>query len=370
MPQIRQDQGGSTESSRRIHTRGPHRHRFSLCFRSRIRRTDQGTIGQSGGPSRGRCITECGIDTTDRIPSRRIGRDTRQGIRGPGGRRRCPRRPRYGTSKDVIDVDGPSRQTRRLRQSRSVRIGNIHRRGRFGRRFGQAGERSSDPGDLAVEGEDTQHRTRRRRTDLFQRRTSGTHIGVGVGGERVRVRRGGVEVRTDSRHDGRRRRRGAHPCASVDVLLEVSEGIGREGTRVHRPTSPVQGEHGDGEGEEGTILLRREREGGGLDGNAGAGRRRGRGCEEVRDGSRRVGREGYNPTVQGTGGDDARAAVVDDYGSGEEDDAASHGERLRPRRSDVERAHGRCGRTTEEFHQRARREFGAGGPGRIVLINV
>ena len=52
----------------------------------------------------------------------------------------------------------PAGQARRLPGEGSGAVGDLHRRGRFGRRLGQAGARSAHAGDPAAQGQDPQRR--------------------------------------------------------------------------------------------------------------------------------------------------------------------------------------------------------------------
>ena len=60
--------------------------------------------------------------------------------------------------KGVLDIAGLARQACRLSGEGSGAIGNIHRRGRFGRWLGKAGQRSAYPGNPAVERENPERR--------------------------------------------------------------------------------------------------------------------------------------------------------------------------------------------------------------------
>ncbi len=96
---------------------------------------------------------------------------------------------------------------------------DLHRRGRVRRRLGQAGTRSTLPGDPADQGQDPERREGALRQDARQRRDQDDDRGA-----RVRHRRRGLRPREAAlpphhHHDRRGRRRIAHPHAAADVLL-------------------------------------------------------------------------------------------------------------------------------------------------------
>ena len=74
-----------------------------------------------------------------------------------------------------IDVAG---QTRRLSGKRSGAFRNLHRRGRLGRRLGQAGPRSQEPGDPAAQGQDSERRKSALRQDARPQRDQGADHGA------------------------------------------------------------------------------------------------------------------------------------------------------------------------------------------------
>ena len=96
---------------------------------------------------------------------------------------------------------------------------DLHRRGRVGRRLGQAGPRSPLPGDPADQGQDSQRREGAHRQDAELRRDQDDDRGA-----RLRHRHRGLRpleapLPPHHHHDRRGRRRLAHPHAAADVLL-------------------------------------------------------------------------------------------------------------------------------------------------------
>ncbi len=79
--------------------------------------------------------------------------------RGPCARGRAPR-ARDDKAQGRARYCGPARQARGLPGEGSGALGNLHRRGRFGRRLRQAGPGPAHAGDTAAQGQDPQRRAR------------------------------------------------------------------------------------------------------------------------------------------------------------------------------------------------------------------
>ena len=71
--------------------------------------------------------------------------------------------------KGALDVELAARQARRLPGARSGAVRAVHRRGRFGRRLGQAGPQPRQPGDPAAARQDPERRARALRQDAVAR---------------------------------------------------------------------------------------------------------------------------------------------------------------------------------------------------------
>ena len=101
----------------------------------------------------------------------------------PGrGADRAPQGQGGGRPQDRDPEAAPARQARRLRARRARRHRDLHRRGRFGRRLGQAGAQPRDPGHPAPARQDPQRR-------LGHRRQARRQQGAGRPGHRARLRR-------------------------------------------------------------------------------------------------------------------------------------------------------------------------------------
>ena len=92
--------------------------------------------------------------------------------------------------KGALDSSSAARQAGRLPGARSGAERDLHRRGRVGRRLGQAGTRSALPGDPADQGQDPQRREGALRQDARQRRDQDDDRGA-----RLRHRHGGLRRR-------------------------------------------------------------------------------------------------------------------------------------------------------------------------------
>ncbi len=169
--------------------------------------------------------------------------DRRGRARPRGGAQGARARPAEGGARRRR----PARQARRLPGRRPGPLRALHRRGRLGRRLGQAGARPADAGDPAAQGEDPERREGALRQDARLRRDPLAHPGARRGDRRgVRPRQAPVPPH----HPDDRRRRGrlAHPDAPPHLLLPADARGDRAGLPLHRPAAPLQGrgrEEGD-----------------------------------------------------------------------------------------------------------------------------
>ena len=161
---------------------------------------------------------------------------------------RCPRGGAQGAGSGAPQgspgQQRAARQAGRLPGTRSGAQRDLHRRGRVGRRLGQAGARSAVPGDPPHQGQDPQRGEGPVRQDAGQRRDQDDDRGP-----RVRDRQGGLRslqaaVPPHRDHDRRRRGRIAYPHAAADVLLPPDAGADRARPRIHRAASSVPREAG------------------------------------------------------------------------------------------------------------------------------
>ncbi len=132
----------------------------------------------------------------------------------------------------------------------------LHRRGRLGRRLGQAGPGPGDAGDPADPGQDPERREGPSAQDPRERGDPGAdHRDRDRRRRRVRRREGPVPP---DRADGRRRRRRrAHPDAAAHVLLPAHARADRRRLHLRRATAPVPAQGR----EAGALLLHRARVG-------------------------------------------------------------------------------------------------------------
>ena len=134
----------------------------------------------------------------------------------------------------------PARQARRLPvdQPRGVRA--LHRRGRLGRRPGQAGPRPADPGDPADPRQDPQRREGAHRPRAAEPGGAGDHLRAGHRHPGRRVRHRPAALPQDRADGRRRRRRPAHPHAAAHAAVPLHAGGRRAGPRLPRPAAAVQ----------------------------------------------------------------------------------------------------------------------------------
>ena len=188
-PQQGPAEGKGREPDRRRRPRGAHRGDLREARRPAVRGPDEGEARQPAGRGPGQ---------GDRQPeARRVPRGAsggRAADRLEVGRRR-PRPPRgpQGPRSDPAQVGAreldPARQARRLHGPRPVAGGAVHRRGRLGRRLGEAGPRPQHAGGAAAAGQDPQRREEPHRQGALERDDLG-----------------------DDHRDRHRRRRGLQPA--------------------------------------------------------------------------------------------------------------------------------------------------------------
>ena len=217
---------------------GPDRGDLGEARRAAVRGPDQDQARQPAGrgPRQG-----------DRQPqARRVPRgepDGREADRLEVRRRRPgPRRGAQGARPDPAQVGAreldASRQARGLLGQGPARRGDLHRRGRLGRRLGQAGPRPLDPGRPAAPRQDPERREEPDRQGALEHRDPGDDHG-----DRDRRPRG-VQPRrraVPQDHPGlrRRRRRSAHPHPGADFPLPPDARADRRGLRVHREAAAL-----------------------------------------------------------------------------------------------------------------------------------
>mmetsp|Transcript_31362 Transcript_31362/g.66285 ORF Transcript_31362/g.66285 Transcript_31362/m.66285 type:complete len:356 (-) Transcript_31362:456-1523(-) len=238
-PPFLQTQRFRRQPLRRIRPRGTHGHHQRLRLRTRIRRTDQRTVGQPRSPTRGGSRSRGGIDQIFRFSSRDPQRHFRERQSRPGGGGGGQGGEGGGEEEDVVDFHGPSGEIGRLRLEGFGGDGAVHSGGRFGGGECQAGEGSEDAGHFAIEGKDFEYREGGAGEDLSEWGVAGVDFGLWVGDEGIGVGGGGFEVWEDCHHDGCRRGWRAHSGVVVDVFLSLSEGVGGEGVFVYCSASFV-----------------------------------------------------------------------------------------------------------------------------------
>ena len=107
----------------------------------------------------------------------------------------------------------PARQARRLLELGLGRLGDFHRRGRLGRRLGQAGARPPLAGGAALARQDFERRFRRQGQAGAERPARRSDPGARLRHRRALPRQGSA-LREGHHHDRRRRRRRAHRFAA------------------------------------------------------------------------------------------------------------------------------------------------------------
>ena len=148
----------------------------------------------------------------------------------------------------------PARQARRLLADRSGAVRALPRRGRLGRRLGQAGPQARVPGDPAAARQDHQRREGAHRQGALERGDPHDHHRDRQRASRTSSTIDEGALPQDHHHDGRRRRRRAHPHAAADVLLPADAGADRGGLHLHRAAAALPRRQGQGS----VLRLRRE----------------------------------------------------------------------------------------------------------------
>ena len=190
--------------------------------RAGIRRPDQGPPVVGGGDAHRRERRARPVRPLARGRARRRHAPARLG----GGARRGAAPPPRGARDQPQTGDtqaAPARQARRLQLGQRVRNRDLHRRGRFRRRFGQAGAQPRQPGDPAAARQDPQRRQRRPRQAARQPAARRPHAGPRRRARR-RLSRRGPALRPRHHHDRRRRRRRPHRLAADHLLLPRAAG--------------------------------------------------------------------------------------------------------------------------------------------------
>ncbi len=167
--------------------------------------------------------------------------------RTPSSRRRsrqrllAKRRARRGDltrKKSALDVGNLPGKLAELFTERSRALRDLPGRGRLGRRLGEAGAQPRVPGDSSFARKILN--VERARIDKIlgneEIRTIITAIGAGIKDD-FNIENGAVP-QADS-DDGRRRGRGAHSDAAVDILLSADAAAHRSRVCVHRPAATV-----------------------------------------------------------------------------------------------------------------------------------
>ena len=161
-------------------------------------------------------------------PGRRRARSCAQGARA---------HPAQGRARHFI----AARQARRLPGARSGEVRTVHRRGRLGRRLRQAGPQPRVPGRAAAARQNPQRRARALRQDAVVRADRHADHGARHRHRARRVHGRQAALPQDHHHDGRRRRRLAHPHAAADVLLPADARDHRPRPSLHRAAAALQG---------------------------------------------------------------------------------------------------------------------------------
>ena len=133
----------------------------------------------------------------------------------------------------------PAGQAGRLPGARSGQQRALHRRGRVGRRIGEAGARSALPGHPADQGQDSERREGALRQDARQRRDQDHDRGARLRHRQRRLRHREAAVSPHHHHDRRGRRRIAHPHAAAHVLLPADAGADQQRLHLHRAAAAV-----------------------------------------------------------------------------------------------------------------------------------
>ena len=175
---------------------------------------DQGQAGLLGGPAGGRIGGERQARPVVRGASVGGAQDRHQGGRGRGRPRGRPQGARAHPAQGRARRQLAARQARRLPGARSGALRAVHRRGRFGRRLGQAGPQPRQPGDPAAARQDPECRARALRQDAVVGRDRHADHRARHRHRPRRLHARQAALPQDHHHDGRRRRRLATsaPC--------------------------------------------------------------------------------------------------------------------------------------------------------------
>ena len=167
--------------------------------------------------------------------------DRRQDRRRHPGPHRRPQGPRDGAPQGRARRDVAPRQAGRLPEQGPERERALHRRGRLGRRLGQAGPRPAQPGHPPPAREDPERREDPLREDAHLAGDRGADHRAGDRHRERGLRAGEVPLPPDHPHDRRGRGRKPHPHAAAHVLLPADAGAHRARLPLRRPAAALQG---------------------------------------------------------------------------------------------------------------------------------
>ena len=206
--------------------------------------------------------------------------------------------------RDVVSIDAAG-QAQRLHELRPRGERDLHRRGRFGRRIGEAGPGPRPAGDSAAARQGAEHRRRVGREGAREQGAVGSRDGA-----RLRHRQG---LRVDEaavrprHHPGRRGfGRPSHRDAAADVHLPAHAAAHPRGQGLPRAAAALSHRHREGD----ALGARRQAQG------------------RHPQARRRQGQNRHHP-VQGPRRDDAEGAVGDDAQSAHAASAARRDRRIR-----------------------------------------
>ena len=144
--------------------------------------------------------------------------------------------------KSAMDSGGLPGQAGRLPGARSGALRNFHRRGRIGRRLGQAGARPQVSGDPAAQGQNPQRRKSALRQDAGPRGNSRHHHRARHRHRQGRFRSGQAALPQNHSDDRRGRGRQPHPHAAAHVFLPPHDGADRARAHLHRAAAALSRE--------------------------------------------------------------------------------------------------------------------------------
>ncbi len=133
-------------------------------------------------------------------------------------------------------------QARRLSGERSGAIGDVHRRGRLGRRFRQTGARPAYAGDPAAQGQDPQRRARALRQDAVVRGSWHADHRARLRHRQGRFRRQQAALSPRNHHVRCGCRRQPYPHTAADILLPADARAHRARPHLYRAAAALQGE--------------------------------------------------------------------------------------------------------------------------------